>query len=197
MKIYDISQEVFSCSVYPGDPIPKKNVLCSVEQGDVCNLSEFSMCAHNGTHLDAPYHFFSEGRTIDQIPTEQTVGYAFVAEKNGIITSESAENIISRAKAAHPDCYKKLLIKGDSTVSANAARVFAENGVHLVGGESQTVGPFDSPMEVHKILLGADAVLLEGLRLSSVPEGVYLLSAAPLSLSGGDGAPARALLIEI
>ena len=49
MKIYDISQEVFSCQVYPDDPIPEKNMLKSMEKGEVYNLTTFSMCAHNGT----------------------------------------------------------------------------------------------------------------------------------------------------
>ena len=34
MKIYDISQEVFSSQVYAGDPVPEKKLLCSVEKGD-------------------------------------------------------------------------------------------------------------------------------------------------------------------
>ena len=54
MKIYDISQEVFGCEVYPGDPAPKREVIMDVSNGDVCNLSAISMCAHNGTHIDAP-----------------------------------------------------------------------------------------------------------------------------------------------
>ena len=56
MKVYDISQEVFSCEVYPGDPIPEKNVLKSMQKGEVYNLTAFSMCAHNGTHIDAELH---------------------------------------------------------------------------------------------------------------------------------------------
>ena len=51
-------------------------------------------------------------------------------------------------------------------------------------------------MEVHKILLSADVVLLEGIRLSAVSEGAYLLNAAPLNLSGADGSPCRAVLID-
>ena len=66
----------------------------------------------------------------------------------------------------------------------------------LIGNESQTVGPENAPMEVHLILLGAGVVLLEGIRLAKVPEGVYLLNAAPLNLAGADGAPCRAILIE-
>ena len=59
MKIYDISQEVFSCEVYPGDPVPEKTALKSMQEGEVYNLTAFSMCAHNGTHIDAPFHFIS------------------------------------------------------------------------------------------------------------------------------------------
>ena len=45
MKIYDISQEVFSCAVYPGDPKPQAQALCSYAAGDVYHLTAFSMCA--------------------------------------------------------------------------------------------------------------------------------------------------------
>ena len=90
-----------------------------------------------------------------------------------------------------------ILIKGKAEVSAEAARVFADAGVWLIGNESQTVGPENAPMEVHLILLGAEVVLLEGIRLAHVPEGVYLLNAAPLNLGGADGAPCRAILMDL
>ena len=64
MKIYDISQEVFSCGVYPGDPKPEKQTLCATADGELYNLTAFSMCAHNGTHVDAPYHFLHDGKTV-------------------------------------------------------------------------------------------------------------------------------------
>ena len=78
-----------------------------------------------------------------------------------------------------------------------AARVFASSDILLLGNESQTVGPQDTPMEVHLVLLGADVILLEGIRLAEVPEGVYFLNAAPLNLSGADGSPCRAVLIDL
>ena len=34
MKIYDISQEVFSCQLYPGDPAPQKEMLSSMDKAD-------------------------------------------------------------------------------------------------------------------------------------------------------------------
>ena len=70
MKLYDISQEVFSCAVYPGDPKPERQVLSSVDAGSVCNLTAFSMCAHNGTHIDAPFHFLHHGKSVEQIVTD-------------------------------------------------------------------------------------------------------------------------------
>lgn len=144
MKVYDISQEVFSCEVYPGDPIPEKNVLKSMQKGEVYNLTAFSMCAHNGTHIDAPFHFIRDGKTVDEICLEAFVGMAYVAEHNGIVTGNDATEIIEKAKKR-----------------------------------------------------SSDVVLLEGIRLSEVSEGVYFLNAAPLNLSGADGSPCRAVLIDV
>jgi len=199
MKIYDISQEVFGCAVYPGDPAPERQVMLSISEGKMCNLTAFNMCAHNGTHVDAPFHFINEGRTIDQVDIDRFVGYCYVASHDGDITAEDAKKIMDRAKdaAGDTDCYNRILVKGEATMTEEAAKVFADNKIKLFGNESQTVGPLDAPMEVHLIMLGAEIVLLEGIRLSEVPDGVYLLNAAPLNLGGSDGAPCRAILMSL
>ena len=196
MKIYDISQEIFGCRVYPGDPTPKKTVLSSMEKGELYNLTEFSMCAHNGTHIDAPFHFIGEGKTVDSIDLSIFVGMAYVAEHSGVVTADDVVRIIEKATAQNAEAAKRILIKGDAEVSDDAAEVFATSKILLLGNESQTVGPENAPMAVHKILLYADVVLLEGIRLSEVSEGVYFLNAAPLNLSGADGSPCRAVLID-
>ena len=196
MKIYDISQEVFSCQVYPGDPAPERKLLCSTENGDLYNLTVFNMCAHNGTHVDAPFHFLKDGKTIDAIGLESFVGPAYVIEHQGIVSGDDAVEMFEKLQARDPEAAKRILIKGEAVVSSEAAKVFASKGILLLGNESQTVGPEDAPMEVHLILLGADVVLLEGIRLAEVEEGTYFLSAAPLNLSGADGAPCRAFLIS-
>ena len=197
MKIYDISQEVFACRVYPGDPTPEKKVLASMEKGDLYNLTAFSMCAHNGTHIDAPFHFIKDGKTVDTIDLAAVVGMAYVAEHHGTITGEDAAKIVAEAKKQNEEAARRLLIKGDAEVSAEAAQVFADTGVLLLGNESQTVGPHNAPMAVHRILLGAGVILLEGIRLAEVAEGVYCLNAAPLNLSSADGSPCRAVLIDM
>lgn len=196
MKIYDISQEVFSCNVFPGDPSPKREIRMGIANGDVCNLTAFQMCAHNGTHVDAPYHFIENGNRIDEIPLHKLVGPAFVADFEGTLSAQDAIDILERAGKAHSIAAKKILLKGKTTVSLEAAKIFADTGIDLIGNESQTVGPEDAPKAVHMVLLGAEVVLLEGIRLQNIPEGVYLLNAAPINLGGSDGAPCRALLIE-
>lgn len=196
MKIYDISQEVFSCQVYPGDPAPEKTVLKSMETGEVYHLTAFSMCAHNGTHIDAPLHFIKDGKAVDEIGLEAVVGMAYVARHQGTVLGDDARKILEKAKAHNPEAAKRILIKGDVEVSLEAAEVFAASNLLLLGNESQTVGPKDAPMAVHLALLNADVILLEGIRLAEVSEGVYLLNAAPLNLSGADGAPCRAILMD-
>ena len=123
------------------------------------------------------------------------IGMAYVAEHNGIVSADDATEILEKAKKQNSKAAKRILIKGDAEVSAEAAKVFAESNILLLGNESQTVGPENAPMEVHLILLGAGAVLLEGIRLAEVSEGVYFLNAAPLNLSGADGSTCRAILI--
>lgn len=196
MKLYDISQEIFGCEVYPGDPAPEKETLLKTAAGDVCNLTSFRMCAHNGTHVDVPYHFYGDGKTISEVGLESFIGMAYVAEHDGVVTAEDASGMLKKAADADRESAKRILIKGQAVVSAEAARVFAEAKLLLLGNESQTFGPEDAPMEVHLILLGAEMVLLEGIRLGEVEEGVYFLNAAPIHLGDGDGAPCRAVLLD-
>ena len=191
MKIYDISQEVFSCGVYPGDPRPEKQTVYSTDAGDICNLTSFAMCAHNGTHVDAPFHFLHRGKTVDQMELAHFVGDCFVARHEGEVNTADAEEILQKAKGA-----QRILIAGNATVTAEAAEVFAQSTIKLLGNEGQTVGPTDAPMQVHLILLGRGIALLEGIVLEGIPEGRYFLSAAPLNLGGADGAPCRAYLIQ-
>lgn len=191
--IYDISQELFSCAVFPGDPAPVRQVLADMSKGDTINLTAFSMCAHNGTHLDAPSHFIEGGKTVDQLDPTAYLGDCCVVRHEGDVTAADALTILDKALAVGAP--QRILIAGKAVVTEAAARVFARARIKLIGNESQTVGPEKSPMAVHLILLGADVVLLEGLVLSHVPEGKYFLTAVPLNLGGCEGAPCRAMLV--
>lgn len=192
MKIYDISQEVFSCAAYPGDPKPEKQQLYATAEGDLYNLTSFAMCAHNGTHIDAPFHFLHNGKTVDRMELDCFVGSCYVGCHDGDVTAADARKILVAAQGA-----QRILIAGKATVTTEAAEVFAAGDLKLLGNEGQSVGPEDAPMQVHLILLKRGIVLLEGIVLKDVPQGHYFLSAAPLNLGGCDGAPCRAYLIPV
>lgn len=197
MKIHDISQEVFSCVVYPGDDAPVSQPVKRMSNGDTYNLTNFSMCAHNGTHIDAPFHFLADGNTVEQLPLHKTVGYCYVAEFCGTLTSTDVQNILAQAKQCHSGAELRILFKGDVDITIEASQALAESGVQLVGVQSQTVGNDNNFVDVHKTLLKAQIVLLEGLALQNVQQGAYFLCAQPLALKGSDGAPTRAILIEL
>jgi arylformamidase len=191
MKLYDITQEVFSCKVFPGDPAPERQVLSDMGQGSLYNLTAFSMCAHNGTHIDAPFHFLQDGKTVEQLELATFVGPCYVAHHSGEVRGSDAAAILAKAQGT-----PRILIAGPATVTAEGAARFATAGICLLGNESQSVGQENAPMQVHQILLEKEIALLEGVVLTYVPEGTYFLSAAPLCLAGADGAPCRAYLIE-
>ena len=135
------------------------------------------------------------GKAVDSIDLDAFIGLAYVAQHHGIVSADDAAAILENAKKQNPEAVKRILIKGDAEVSSEAAKAFAASNMRLLGNEPQTVGPPNAPMEVHRVLLGAGIILLEGIRLKEVSEGVYFLNAAPLNLSGADGSPCRAVLI--
>lgn len=188
MKLYDITRDLFRTPVYPGDPAPEYERLQAMEEGDICNLSYLKMCVHNGTHMDAPRHFLEEGKSIEELPLEQVMGRCSVLEFDGVLDGITASDMIAGKE-------KKILWKGNTVFTEGAAQAFVEHGMELVGVESQTVGPEEDPVPVHRILLGAGMAILEGLYLKEITAGTYFLCAQPLKLEGSDGAPCRAVLI--
>ena len=193
MKIYDITQELLGCEVYPGDPVPEIYTACSMARGDKYNLSYIKMCLHNGTHIDAPLHFINGGKGVDELDAKIFCGPVYVAEPERL-DSKTARDIITLAE--HEGAGERILIKGEAVVTLEAAETFSMSGVRLIGVESQSVGPTEAPMDVHIALLSHEIVLLEGIRLHNVNVGAYTLFAQPLKILGADGAPCRAILIE-
>ena len=102
MKIFDISQPIFGCEVYPGDPSPERIALSTIDDGDFYNLTLFSMCAHNGTHIDAPSHFIKDGATVAEIDLSKVVGYAYLAKFNGEMSENDAKNILNQKQMLKP-----------------------------------------------------------------------------------------------
>ena len=189
MKIIDITQELFSCRVFPGDSPPIFERVKTIDR-DKYNLTNISMCVHNGTHIDAPNHFIANGKAVHELDLTRFYGECTVVAFIGTITTDDIAPILKK-------CHKRLLIKGDCVLSDNAALTIADSHVCLIGMENQSVGNIESPMDSHIALLQKEIVLLEGLDLSSAKVGEYVLAAFPLKLQGADGSPVRAVLIEI
>jgi len=185
-EIIDITQELFSCDVYPGDTAPTFTRVRQMPQYDY-NLTDITMCVHNGTHIDAPRHFIEGGSDVAALSLSRFYGQCVVADFSGEITGE---DILPYTK------YPRILVRGNCVITASAARVLAECFILLVGVESQSVGDTNAPKEVHEILLNARVIPLEGLRLSHVAPGEYTLCAFPLKLEGSDGSPVRAVLLK-
>ena len=176
---YDITQEVFSSKVYPGDTPPSFTRPQDMRKGDGCTVTDIAMCAHNGTHVDAPAHFILGGKTVDSLDLSRMAGRCAVCAFGKRIEAADIAGVTA----------PRLLIKGACEIAPAAAAAMREKFL-LVGVEMQSVGS----AEVHRILLGGEVAILEGAVLADVAEGEYELFAFPIKLGGADGAPGRAVL---
>ena len=196
MKLYDISQEVFSSRVYPGDMGPSAERTLRIQDGDICNLTNLCMCTHNGTHVDAPLHFLDSGKGIETLDLYHCVGDAFVLTASNLESLSLSRSTIRELLARRSHNETRVLIKGNVVLSPEAAEELASTDIVLIGVEGLSVASDECAQEVHSILLKRGLIILEGLDLHAVDEGAYFLSAAPLNLAGSDGSPCRAILIS-
>ena len=189
MIVHDISRELFSSVIYPGDRVPTFRRTSSIRNGDAYNLSEIAMCVHNGTHIDAPSHYIDSGITIDQVALTKCIGPATVVQYDETIHLDNLYQLLN-------NCHKRLLIKGSAEISLDMAKMIVQHSIELIGTESLSVGSKNDIDETHIELLKNEIIILENINLDNVPEGNYFLFAAPVKWGGLEGAPCRALLIE-
>lgn len=186
--VLDITRELTNAPVYPGDPAPRLEAVSRMAYGDSCNLSVLHACLHNGTHMDAPRHFVPDGADAAEIPLERCVGACSVVEWQGEVTGEDAEKLL-------PHVERRLLFKGEAELTRVPLSCLLMRRCCSSGVEPQSVAPAACSVQVHKELLGAGVLLLEGLDLSEAAEGRYDLVAVPLKIAGADGTPVRAFLM--
>ncbi len=192
MNIFDISRDLITSEVYPGDPEPRIKRVTNIDNGAEYNLSTVFMGLHNGTHIDAPLHFLDDGKDISSVDPTAFIGPCVVIEvPEGIITGAVVERYFPRNT-------KRILIKskGKAFLHETAATELSYLGYYLVGTDAQSIETEESGGRTHKALLMDDVAILEGLDLSKVSEGDYFLVAPPLKIDGAEAAPCRALLIS-
>lgn len=210
MKIYDITLTISpEMPVWPGDPSVVLERIESMDAGDHVNVSRLSCSVHTGTHVDAPHHFLNDGRTVESLPLDVLCGPARVLhldDRVDLVTAAVLEaaripagtlRLLLKTRNSH--IWKRgerRFIEDFVAVSSDGADWLAARGVKLVGVDYLSVAPFRQSDAPHQSLLKPGIVILEGVDLSAVPAGEYELYCLPLKLSGSDGAPARAILVD-
>ena len=211
MKIVDISVPVSAgLPVWPGDPQIEIQRYRLISDGSNSNDSRLSCSVHSGTHVDAPAHFIENGASVEQLPLEILMGPVTVVEllEADIITPELLET-----QALAPDTRRLLIKTKNSALWANpghpfnpdfvalnseSARWIVTQGIGLIGIDYLSIQMFkDAEPLTHRILLEAGIIIVEGLDLRKAAPGEYQLCCLPIKLAGCEGAPARAVLIEM
>ena len=198
--------------VWPGDPHVALRTISKIEEGDDATVTEIQMSVHTGTHIDAASHFIESGQTIEEIPFDKLIGEVLVlnidpSEKSisdhVLKTHLHFEKIIKAKKILFKTRNSKFLHDYPSEfqpdyvgINTSGAEFLAQLDLDLVGVDYLSIAPFNETQRPHQLLLSKEIVLLEGIDLSSVNEGVYQLYCLPLNLVGCEGAPARVILID-
>jgi arylformamidase len=173
-------------------------------------VSHLSLGAHTGTHIDAPVHFLEEGGGIDALAPEALVGPAVVAGLEGVqgtigpgdleaAISGETERLLLKTRNSGWSAADTSFREDFVALDPSAAEWCLAHGVRLVGIDYLSIEPFGSGRRghpVHRLLLGAGVVIVEGLDLAGVEPGSYVVAALPLVVPGSDGAPARVVLVE-
>jgi arylformamidase len=209
MRIHDISVPIHpSMPIWPGDPPVTIEPASRIARGGHSNISRLSLGNHSGTHLDPPIHFIPGGQTIDQLDLRVLYGPARVLDLTHVEQAITIEDL----QAAKLDQREiRILFKtrnsllwtkpgfqtGHVGLARDAAQWLVDRGVKLVGIDYLSVELFNSPEPfAHRALLSAGVIIVEGLDLSTISPKSYTLACLPLLIKDGDGAPARAILIE-
>ena len=194
---------------FPGDPPLSVVAACTTSSPARCNVSVVTMGTHQGTHLDAMYHFVDDGRTLDQMPLEWFHGPARVIR----IPKKEREDITVEDFAQ----FERFLTPGARilfetgwqtefgtpryftefpSMTQEAARYLASRKLRLIGMDTPTPGR--DYYEVHHILLAKDVemVIVEGLaNLDQLPDEEFTFIGFPLNFAGRDGSPIRAVAV--
>lgn len=182
-RLWDVTRPLApGIATWPGDRAFARGWTARIEDGAPCNVGEFAMSCHTGTHVDAPFHLAATGATDDHLPLQACLGPCVVVPLARLAEAAGAERVLLRAGGGAP----------------TAAQIAGLSGLRLLGTDGPSVDREDAEtLEVHHALWHRGVVILEGLALEGVPDGRYELIALPLRLAGMDGAPVRALLREL
>ncbi|HSP48043.1 MAG TPA: cyclase family protein [Clostridiaceae bacterium] len=183
--IIDLTKELWSgMAVYEGDPGVVLESFKTVEE-DGYALTRLQLSTHSGTHMDAPSHFYRDGKTITEISLDKLMGRAVVLGSFDEALPEGITIVLARKGFLSLQRAEELLESG--------AQVFGT--VHDSIEESTDAKGMDA-FPVHQLLLGREAVIIENLDMTEAEEKTYGFVALPLRIRNGDGSPARVVLTD-
>jgi arylformamidase len=206
MTIHDISVILGEENItYPGDPAFTREA----PGPQTAEAMRITICAHSGTHLDSPAHFFPEdGRRLDDFAVGDFILPAQVVE---ILDPEAVQLDDLRGVQTQPG--EAILFRtGNSHSGRVASGRFTDNYVYLATDAAQwcvdrqlalvgldyisldRYGDADTP--AHKLILGNGLLALEAVNLEQVLPGRYTLLCLPLRIKGAEGSPVRAVLMD-
>lgn len=205
MTLYDATVPLRAGMVtFPGDPPFSITPFFDRKKGDPFDLALLGMGTHIGTHVDPPAHYLEGGSTVDQIDLDILIGAAFVLDMRRLKVIDAAA-----LEKRLPPSGQRILFKTDNGpllfqdefhreyvhLTEDGADLLVERGVRLVGIDYLSIERYANPgAPVHRKLLQAGILIVEGVNLLTIEEGPYEMFCLPLLLTGADGAPARVLL---
>ena len=200
---YDLSVTISpDLPVWPAFDPPRIEPIKRVAQGDISNVSRFTMATHVSSHVDAPLHCFDDTTSVDELPLDLLIGGAYVVDMTGVDLATVAD---FEARGI-PQETERLIVKTDASklwegeplegpepsFTADAARWMVERGIRLVCVDGMAVGRGqEDRLDTHRTLLAAGIPIVECLNLTPLEAGRYELVCMPLKLLRTDGAPAR------
>lgn len=204
MKLIDLSHPLeHGQQTFPSDP-----KLSIIPHGNTktlrYNITQISISSHQGTHLDAMYHFLDDGKTLDQMPLEWFYGETHLLripkKANEEITVADfipyESLLVPEAKIVFETGWyhhfgKENFFSDFPSLTQDAAKFLAGKKIRLLGMDMPTPGK--DWYELHHILLPAEIVVVESLaNLDKVPER-FTFMGFPLNFKGRDGSPIRAV----
>ncbi|WP_339229188.1 arylformamidase [Oceanobacillus sp. FSL K6-2867] len=201
-KWIDISQPLTNdMAHWPGDTPFHYKLSATKEQTGSANIGEITTSLHTGTHIDAPFHFDSNGKTVDQLDLDLYTGKAVVID-----VSHTDKITAAVLKNYHLDHAPRLLLRTSRNspkrfpskfpyLDSEIAQFLGEKGIQLLGVDIPSVDAPDSKeLNTHHALHQHGIHILENIMLDHIHPGIYELIALPLAIHGADGSPVRAVL---
>ena len=199
--------------LYPNTPEPVIHQLRSIAQGDSANTSTITFSTHAGTHIDAPYHFCKQGKTIlDCLTADSTFFPTYCIDVPKPDCEEITVNDLKHCISLISDAEALLIRTGWHTLRSENPEQYCSNhpwispeipqylrdqcpGLHLFGLDQISVS---SPLhrevghECHRnFLCGKKPILLlEDINLSVVQyKEAFRLHIYPHFIDDIDGVP--------